>query len=88
VRLFPQAEPPVGPLQFVLAPLGRQTFDLNAMLGGHSLSTLIESDQPVAATRQMTWGDPVYGSTVESGISRTSRTWYFAEGATNVFILF
>jgi hypothetical protein len=88
MRLFPQGEPPVGPLQFELAPLARRTVDLNAVLGGHSVSTLIQSDQPVAATRQMTWRDPVYGSTLESGISRTSRTWYFAEGATNVFSLF
>ena len=33
-----------------------------------AVSTLIESDQPIAATRQMTYGTPVYGSTLESGV--------------------
>ena len=51
-------------------------------------SILVESTQPVAATRQMTWGSPVYGSTLESGIPSTSPTWYFAEGATNIFSLY
>ena len=64
--------------------------DLNAACSGigQAVSAMIESDQPVAATRQMTWGDPVYGSTLESGIARTSRTWYFAEGATTIFTVF
>ncbi len=89
LRLFPEVGPPVE-LQFALAPLARRTIDLNAALPGtgQGVSTMVESDQPVAATRQMTWGDPVYGSTLESGIAGTSRTWYFAEGATSVFSVF
>ena len=89
LRVFPDIAPPME-MQFMLAPLARRTVDLNAAVSGigQAVSTMIESDQPVAATRQMTWGDPVYGSTLESGIDRTSQTWYFAEGATTVFTVF
>jgi hypothetical protein len=76
-------------LTFNLDPLTRRSLDLNGILGpGQSVSTLVESDQPVGAMRQMTWGSPVYGSTLESGIPEKATTWYFAEGATNVFSLF
>jgi hypothetical protein len=91
VRLFPEGAPAVVK-SMVLAPLTRQTLDINAILAAEnisaSVSTLIESDQPIATSRQMTWGTPVYGSTLESGVPDTSTTWYFAEGATNVFSLF
>ena len=60
----------------------------NCPATGQGVATMVESDQPVAATRQMTWENPVYGSTLESGISGTSRTWYFGEGATNDFSVF
>jgi hypothetical protein len=76
-------------LKFILDPLTRRSLDLNGILGpGQGVSTLVESDQPVGAMRQMTWGTPVYGSTLESGIPEKAATWYFAEGATNVFSLF
>jgi hypothetical protein len=86
--LYPESGSPVVQT-FTLAPLTRRTIDVNTALGsGQGVSTLIQSDTPVAATRQMTWGHPVYGSTLESGIEAPSLTWYFAEGATNVFSLF
>jgi hypothetical protein len=85
---FPETGAPI-PMDFTLSPLGRRTVDLNVSLGGQTgVSTLVESDQPVAATRQMTWGSPVYGSTLESGATAPATTWYFAEGATNLFSLF
>jgi hypothetical protein len=91
LRLFPEGASPFA-LQFTLPPLGRRSFDYNDLLAtlgfSGSVSSLIESDQPIAATRQMTWGAPVYGSTLESGALETSATWYFAEGATNVYSLF
>ena len=91
VRLFPENVSALT-LDFTLAPLARRSLDLNALLGGLNIaggvSTSIESDQPIAATRQMTWGTPVYGSTLESGVSDTGRTWYFAEGATNPYSLY
>jgi hypothetical protein len=88
VTLFPESGLPFV-LKFILDPLTRRSLDLNAILGDlQGVSTLVESDQPVGATRQMTWGTPVYGSTLESGIPEKATTWYFAEGATNVFSLF
>ena len=88
VTLFPETGVPLV-LSFILDPLTRRSLDLNGILGpGQGVSTLVESDQPVGAMRQMTWGSPVYGSTLESGIPEKATTWYFAEGATNVFSLF
>ncbi len=92
VRLFPEAGDPFA-LQFALEPLARRSIDLNALarsrlVPDQGFSVLVESTQPVAATRQMAWGRPVYGSTLESGIPSASPRWYFAEGATNIFDLF
>jgi hypothetical protein len=92
VKLLPEVGDPVT-IAVGLGPLERQSIDLNALvrtLGvpDQGFSVLIESTQPVAATRQMAWGNPVYGSTLESGIASTSPTWYFAEGATNIFSLY
>jgi len=86
--LYPESGSPVVQA-FTLPPLTRRTIDVNTALGsGQGVSTLVTSDTPIAAMRQMTWGHPVYGSTLESGIEAPSKTWYFAEGATNVFSLF
>lgn len=73
---------------FTLEPLQRRSFDLGvdlsaAMSGG--VSTTIESDQPIGAMRDMRWGDPIYGSTLERAAPAAARTWYFAEGATGAF---
>jgi hypothetical protein len=88
VRLFPEGGA-LTVLTFPLDPLARRTIDVNAVLGPvGGVSAVVESDRPVAATRQMTWGSPIYASTLESGIPETATSWYFAEGATNVFSLF
>lgn len=92
VSLLPESGDRVE-LQFALEPLERRSIDVNAvtrarLVPDQGFSVMVESTQPIAATRQMTWGRPVYGSTLESGIQRTSPTWYFAEGATNIMSLF
>lgn len=88
VTLLPENGTPTV-LQFLLDPLTRRSINLGTVLGDvGGVSTIIESDRPVAAMRQMTWGTPIYGSTLESGIALLSPSWYFAEGATNVFSLF
>jgi hypothetical protein len=92
VKLLPEIGEPVQ-LEFTLDPLGRRSIDVNALVRerlvpDQGFSILVESTQPIAATRQMTWGRPVHGSTLESGIPNTSPTWYFAEGATNIFSLY
>ncbi len=72
-----------------LPPLGRHTLDLDTVVANAAgVSARITSDRPIAATRQMIWGEPVFGSTLESGIPNTSATRYFAEGATGGFSLF
>jgi hypothetical protein len=88
MTLYPETGSAVA-LELTLDPLARRSFDLHALIGSVSgVSTRIESTKPIAATRQMTWGTPVQGSTLESGIAETSTQWYFAEGATNAFSLF
>jgi hypothetical protein len=89
VTAYPENGGAIPLPDFTLGNGGRRTIDLNAAIGNQTgVSLLVESDQPVAATRQMTWGNPVYGSTLENGASHPSLTWHFAEGATNVFSLF
>jgi hypothetical protein len=88
VALFLELGPPFT-LSFALPPLGRRTVDVSEVVGTVlGVSTLVSSERPIAAMRQMTWGSPAYGSTLESGIFQPSLTWYFVEGATNVFSLF
>ena len=36
----------------------------------------------------MSWGEGGYGSSLERGVRQAATTWYFAEGATNVFDLY
>jgi hypothetical protein len=52
---------------------------------GLEFSTVIESDQPIAAERRVSWisGDGVLGVHAERAIERPATTWYFAEGATH-----
>ena len=92
LKLFPEGAATITQT-FTLQPLKRQSIDVNAIMAAASLaggvSTLIEADQPIAATRQMTWGAPqIWGSSLESGVPDTGTTWFFAEGATGVFSLY
>jgi hypothetical protein len=80
---------------FTLAPHARTTLDVNKEMGastaGLGVATRIESDQPVAAMRDMRWreaGGAAYGSTLERGADSASTRWYFAEGATGAFSMY
>jgi hypothetical protein len=89
VTAYPESGAPISLPLFTMNPLTRRTIDLNATFGNQTgVSVLVASSGPVAATRTMTWGHPVYGSTLESGSPRRAMSWQFAEGATNVFSLF
>jgi hypothetical protein len=45
-------------------------------------STIIESDEPVAADRTMSWDRTGYGDHAETTVDAPGRNWYLAEGAT------
>ena len=67
---------------FSEASLGLETFPLP----DQAFSTLVESEQPLAVERTLTWGGGMgagYGSHAERAISGPASTWYFAEGATH-----
>ncbi len=89
LRLFPEIEPPSGRCSSCWLRSARRTIDLNAAMPGRP-GRLDDDRVGPAGGRDAAddVGRSLYGSTLESGIGRTSRTWYFAEGATNVFILF
>ncbi len=46
-------------------------------------STVVESDVPVIADRQMSWDASGYGSHAETSVTAPATTWYLAEGATH-----
>jgi hypothetical protein len=73
-----------------LAPMQRRTITANEVLPnvGGGISTIVESDRPVSADRFMEWGSGGYGSSLSGSAASPSRTWYFAEGATNLFSLY
>ena len=74
------------PQYTVVQPHSRATIDVEGLTGMESaaFSSLIEADVQVVADRTMTWGAGGYGSHAERGIlTRTSTTWYLAEGATH-----
>jgi uncharacterized repeat protein (TIGR01451 family) len=70
--------------------LSRATRDPYVFLGAvnHTYAAVIESDQPIAADRTVSWGSPSYGAHAETGLPAPASTWYFAEGATGPFQLF
>ena len=64
------------------AGLGANVFPLP----DQAFSTLVESDQPMAVERTLTWGGGMgagYGSHAERAVSGPAATWHFAEGATH-----
>jgi hypothetical protein len=69
--------------QVSLDPRQRQTVRLDTIPGvTGAVSIIVESDQPIAADRTMTWGDTGVGLSLDSGSPGPATTWYFAEGAT------
>jgi hypothetical protein len=73
-----------------LQPMQRQTVSVNDFLIGlgGGISTIIESNIPIAADRFMEWGANGYGSSLSASLAAPSQTWYFAEGATGIFQLY
>jgi hypothetical protein len=73
-----------------LGDLGRYTIDVNRALGDRATGVWIQiwSDTPIVATRQMRWGSPTWGSTLENSALDRSEAWYFAEGSTAFSNLF
>lgn len=88
VTLFTETPGDAVSLPFTLEPLQRRSIDVNAELGTRrtGISARVQSDQPVAATRQMLWGEANYGSTL--GGSPAVRGGFFAEGSTYFSDLF
>ena len=70
-----------GPGAATLAPRTA----LASASGLAAFSTIIESDQPLATDRTMTWTpEAVYGSHAGTGVEGPSTEWFFAEGATHL----
>jgi autotransporter-associated beta strand protein len=100
IEMFFRTELPTGGtwgVLYELPPLTRRTTDLleGQQQGGtqfrprfHTMATTVNAAADTAATRRMTWGTPVHGTTLASGALRPWFTWYFAEGATGPFSLF
>jgi hypothetical protein len=75
--------------RFTLSPRQRISTSLNAVVGGSfPISIVVESDEPFAADRVMTWGTSGVGLSLDSGAPAPATTWYFAEGATGPFFLY
>jgi hypothetical protein len=90
LQIFLYPENGGAPVEVILDSSTRRTIDVNELMGpiGGVSARVSAAGASVAATRRMTWGSPIYGSTLESGISNAWTSWYFAEGATNIFSLF
>jgi Tol biopolymer transport system component len=69
-----------------IPPLESRTVVVNTIAGLETaeFSTVVESDEPVAVHRLMTW-DAVrgYGSHLEAAVLAPAPRWYLAEGSTN-----
>jgi hypothetical protein len=75
----------------VIRPNERRTLELKPLtnIPENDFSTVIESDQPVAVERTMTWDATTYGGHAETAVETPATTWYLAEGATHgAFSLF
>lgn len=69
----------------VFVPAGaRRTIEASTIpgLANASFSTVIESDEPIAVDRTMTWGGG-YGSHADTAIVTPSPFWFLAEGSTS-----
>ncbi len=68
-----------------IGPHSRYTVDVNSDVGpDQDVSAFVESNEPIAAERPMyfNYREAIDGGHLVAGASATSRTWYFAEGAT------
>ncbi len=62
----------------------RRTVDLSTVpaLAGQSFSTRLESDQPVALDRLVSWDARGLAASLESAVDQPATSWFFAEGST------
>jgi hypothetical protein len=62
----------------------RRTVDLGTVpaLAGQSFSTRLESDQPVALDRLVSWDARGLAASLESAVDQPATSWFFAEGST------
>jgi hypothetical protein len=65
-----------------LVPQSRQTIDVNAFVQRASHATVVTADQPIVASRTMTFGALGNGAFAKTGATQASTTLYFAEGST------
>jgi hypothetical protein len=74
------------PWDVAIPPLQSRTVVVNTIAGlaTAEFSTVVESDEPVAVHRMLTW-DAVrgYGSHLEAAVLAPAPRWYLAEGSTN-----
>lgn len=89
VRFVPDAGQVISEVLHVPA-LRRRTLNTEDVSGlSSAFAVTIESDVRIVADRTMSWDDEGADSHAETGLTATSRTWYFAEGATgSTFQLF
>jgi hypothetical protein len=77
----------VVPYDFTIGPHTRLTLDVGADVPGMAdveFATTVESDQPLAVERTMTWDRTLtYGAHAERSAAGPSPVWYLAEGATH-----
>ncbi len=69
----------------VSVPAHTQTLvDVNRLLPEQSLGAVVDSDQPIAVERSLTFGEGGYGLTARMGATATATTWYFGGGSPTI----
>jgi hypothetical protein len=69
-----------GPVDLVVEPETRASVNVGDHVYTYNVATVVRSDRPVVASRSMYDSDGLWAHSSE-GTNRTSRTWYFSEGA-------
>lgn len=67
----------------LIPPNQRVVVTINDVLPDVGFGTRVIATRPIAAMRTMRFGYDESGMHIDPGITRLSRTWYFAEGTTN-----
>jgi lysophospholipase L1-like esterase len=92
IRLLPEGQPPLDPIQILVAPTSRYTFNVNGVtaLPPGAVSAIVESaDADIVVERSMTWpGAAQRGGHNSGGVLAPAATWYLAEGVTGFFETF
>jgi lysophospholipase L1-like esterase len=92
IRLLPQDQPPFTPIQIVVAPTSRHTFNVNGVAGlpPGPVSAIVESENvDIVVERSMTWPGAAHrGGHNSGGVLAPAGEWYLAEGVTGFFETF